>query len=140
MYPTHYQIHSNDYHMRKSYYRAPLLGLYFYILFQIIFLLRFGRINTQVHILDLGLVIIGISSVLLYTFFANKLTQHKHLLIIPFLLALSFSYLGTLGGGLIHPLALLVFGLIPFGIAISAGYFIIVYFTNKKPFPRKTQT
>jgi len=108
-----------------SYPWAVLYGFYFYIIFQIVFLLRFGSINMNVSVLDAFLVLNGILSVLMLMWFANKLPRKKGFLFIPFGIALPFSMIGALGGGLLGWIGILIGGLVPFVIAIPIGYFLI---------------
>lgn len=102
-----------------------LFGLYMYLLFQLMFILRFGRINTDVNSLDLYILVVGIASVLMLMYFARKLTARRVFLCIPFLIALPFSYIGALGGGLLGGVGVLIFGLVPFAIALPVGYWLI---------------
>ena len=108
-----------------SYPWAVLYGLYFYILFQGMYVWRFGSINTHMSILTLYLVLVGIISVLMLMFFMQRLAHKKALMFVPFLLTLPFAYVGALGGGLLGAIGILFFGLAPFVIALPAGYWLI---------------
>ncbi len=79
----------------KNYLPYPLAlvyGLYFYALFQLSFLVRFGSLNTSFNILDFGSVLVGIISVVILLYFMRKLTRGRGFMLIPFLLMVPFSY------------------------------------------------
>lgn len=109
-----------------------LFGFYYYVLFQFIYLLRFGSFNTRVSYLDAFLVAVGIISVLIFMFFAKKLIRKRGLLLIPFVLAVPFSAFGALGGGLLGFLGILIFGLVPFFAIPPLGYWIIKRFVEPR--------
>jgi len=112
----------------KNYFSYPwaiLYGLYFYLIFHVLFLFRFGRFNTDMSVVDLFIVLVGIMSVLLLMYFAKKVGEKKKLLFIPFVIAIPFSYIGALGGGLLGPVGVLVFGMIPFLITLPIGYALL---------------
>lgn len=122
----------------KNYPAYPLAlvyGLYFYALFQLSFLVRFGSLNTSFNILDFGSVLVGIISVVLLLYFMRKLTRGQGFMLIPFLLMVPFSYLGALGGGLLGMLGIVAFGTIPFAVGLSVGYFAIKRFSQVKKTP-----
>jgi len=106
----------------SSYPWAVLYGLYFYLIFHVLFLFRFGRVNTSVNINDMFIVLVGILSVLLLMYFGNKIEKKRKILFIPFVIAVPFSYIGALGGGLLGPVGILLFGIIPFLITLPIGY------------------
>lgn len=104
---------------------ALVYGLYMYVVFQLMFFAQFGIFNLTVNIIDLGIYIVGVVSVLLTQFFMQKL-QHKQLLmLIPFLVALPFGYFGALGGGLLGIVGMVIFGLIPFVVIVPLGYLVL---------------
>lgn len=112
----------------KNYFSYPwalLYGLYFYLLFQGMYAWRFGHLNTDVSLLGISIIVVGMVSVFLLLFFMRHLARRKFLLLVPFLLALPFAYVGALGGGLLGVLGILIFGITPFLIALPAGYFVI---------------
>ena len=122
----------------KNYLAYPLAlvyGLYFYALFQLSFLVRFGSLNTSFNILDFGSVLVGIISVVILLYFMRKLTRGRGFMLIPFLLMVPFSYLGALGGGLLGMLGIVAFGTIPFAGGLSVGYFAIKRFSHVKKTP-----
>ncbi len=122
----------------KNYLAYPLAlvyGLYFYALFQLSFLVRFGSLNTSFNILDFGSVLVGIISVVILLYFMRKLTRGRGFMLIPFLLMVPFSYLGALGGGLLGVLGIVAFGTIPFAVGLSVGYFAIKRFSHVKKTP-----
>ncbi len=122
----------------KNYLAYPLAlvyGLYFYALFQLSFLVRFGSLNTSFNILDFGIVLVGIISVVILLYFMRKLTRGRGFMLIPFLLMVPFSYLGALGGGLLGMLGIVAFGTIPFPVGLSVGYFAIKHFSHVKKTP-----
>lgn len=106
----------------SSYPWAVLYGFYLYLIFQTVFLFRFGRINTDVNILDLFIVLVGVLSVALFMYFGNKVGDKRKWLFIPFVIAVPFSYIGMLGGGLLGPVGILLYGMIPFLITLPIGY------------------
>ena len=110
---------------------SVLFGLYFYILFQVVFLVRFGQFNIGFSYLDLGLWLVGVFSIMIATYFCQKLAKGKWYLLIPFVIALPFSFFGALGGGLLGLLPLVIFGIIPFAILIPPSYWLIKWLTAK---------
>ena len=116
----------------RSYVWAIAYGLYYYALFQLLFLLRFGTLNFTFTLADLGLWAVGIGSVWMGAYFCNKLRRGKAFLVIPFLVAIPFSVVGTLGGGLLGMLGILLFGLIPFAALLPIGYGITRYFVAQE--------
>lgn len=115
-----------------SYTWSLVYGLYFYLLFQVMFYLRLGRLNLTFESLDIMLWVVGVASVALTVYFAKKLERGRAFLWIPFLLALPFSYVGALGGGLLGAVGIIVFGLVPFVIALPIGYLLIRRLTAPK--------
>ena len=112
----------------KNYFTYPwaiLYGFYLYIIFHALFLFRFGRINTSVSVNDLFILLVGILSVVLLMYFGNKIGEKRQLLFIPFVIAVPFSYVGVLGGGLLGPVGMVLFGMIPFLITLPVGYFFL---------------
>ena len=101
---------------------AILYGLYFYILFQVAYFIRSGSINSSVRILDLGIVVVGIVSVLIFMYFAKKLGERWNLMFIPFILALPLAYFGALGGGLLGLPGIVIYGLVPFIVLLPLCY------------------
>ena len=108
-----------------SYPWALAFGLYYYFLFQLIYLVRFGSVNTTLSIADGALSIVGLGSVLFAQYLTRRLADRRALMAIPFALALPFSLFGALGGGLLGPLAVAIYGLAPFAIALPLGFWII---------------
>ena len=121
-----------------SYPWALLWGFYYYLVFQLIFLVRFGSLNISFSSIDRALPVIGILSVVLLMYFADKLQRGKGLLFIPFLIALPFSVFGALGGGLLGAVGMLIFGLVPFVIALPIGYWLIKKFSSTSSAPPPT--
>lgn len=115
-----------------SYPRSFVYGLYFYLLFQAMFYLRLGHLNLSFEALDIVLWVVGVASVALAVYFSKKLERGRVLLWIPFLLALPFSYVGALGGGLLGAVGILIFGLVPFIVTLPIGFLIIRHFTAPK--------
>ena len=113
-----------------AYLWATVYGAYLYLLFQIMFFARFGRINTQVSVLDLFIWVVGIVSVLILMFFMRKLPTRKALMFVPFVIALPFGYVGTMGGGLIGPLGMLILGTIPFAVILAIGFGVVRLFVK----------
>ena len=113
-----------------SYPWAFPFGLYFYVLFQIMYAMRFGNINTNYSILDLFIWAVGIGSVLMLMYFMRKLEHKRTLMLIPFAIALPLSYVAALGGGLLGTLGVLFFGLVPFAAILALGYWLINKFTT----------
>lgn len=105
------------------------LGLLYYVLFQLIYLVRFGSLNMTFNPLDLNLIVLGVVSVAALIYFANKLGGWK-MLLIPYLIALPLSAFGALAGGLMGALGMLFFGLVPFAITLPIGYWLIKKFSS----------
>jgi len=108
-----------------SYPWAILYGLYFYVLFQIVFFVQFGQFNRNLGLIDLFVVLDGILSVLLLQYLARKLPTRRGFLIIPFLIALPFAYIGALGGGLLGAVGVVVMGMLPFIVFLGIGYWVV---------------
>ncbi len=104
---------------------AFLYGLYFYILFQLVFLVRFGHIMTNVSVADLGLYVVGVGSVLFCQYLTRKLEGHEFGMAIAFIIALPFAFVLSFFGGLFGILGVIVAGLIPFAITLSVGYWVL---------------
>ena len=110
---------------------ALLYGFYFFLLFQIMSVVLFGGLNTNLNILDVFLYVVGVLSVLLFMYFAKKLGDRWKSLWIPFVIALPYAYIGALGGGLIGAAGILIYGLLPFIVVLSLGYWLIKRFAGK---------
>ena len=93
-----------------------IYGLYLYILQQILFFFRFGKLNTDFNRLDFYLIVVGIASIFLYSYFVRKSesVRRKRALQIAFVIAVPFSVFGSLMGGLLGGVGILIFGLVPF--------------------------
>lgn len=102
-----------------------LLGVYMYVVFQVVFFLQFGSFNFGFDVIDLGIYIVGLVSVLVAQFFMRKLPRKKLLMLIPFVIALPFGYIGSLGGGLLGIIGMVIFGTIPFLVILPIGYVIL---------------
>lgn len=111
-----------------SYPWALAYGVYFYVLFQLVFFVRFGSLNTAPNIFDISLYIVGVLSVAMFLHFSGKLSHNSGYLWIPFVLAVCASVITTLGGGLLGFLGAVIFGLIPFALFLPLGYWIIARF------------
>jgi len=105
----------------KNYVYAFVLGFYPYVLLQAQALVRFGKINTSLNYLDIFPIVVGIVSVLILFFLMNKVSKSRAILI-SFLIAAPFSFMGMLMGGLLGAFGILIYGLIPFFIALPIGY------------------
>lgn len=104
-------------------------GLYFYALFQFVFFARFGAFNTNFSVGDFALYAVGVLSVLLCQYFSRKLRARRWLMTVPFVVAMPFAYVWALGGGLFGWFGVVIFGFIPFLIALPLGYWLIRRFT-----------
>lgn len=109
-----------------GYARGALYGLYFYALQQGIYLVRFKELNTQVNMLDLYLVVVGILSVWLFMFFRSKMHSKKAriALFVAFILAVPIASVGALLGGLLGPIGILAYGLIPFAVLMTIVFIL----------------
>jgi len=112
-----------------SYRWALAYGLYFYILFQLVFIVRFGMVNLNVSVADVALYVVGVVSVILCQYFSRKLRSRKWLMAVPFVVALPFSFSGALSGGLFGWLGIVIFGIVPFAVALPLGYWLIKRFS-----------
>ena len=108
-----------------NYLWSPVLALYYYLTFEIVYLKRFGEFNWQFDIYFLGLLIIGFLSVLLVQYYARRLGARSWLILLPFIVALPLSVIASLGGGLLGLFGLIAFGLLPFVIIVPLGYKLI---------------
>ena len=115
-----------------SYQWSILYGLYMYLIFQIMFLSRFGSINTTFTSLDIFIIAVGIISVIIAMYFANKLGSGRAWLLVPFLIALPFSYIGILSGGLFGIVGILIGGLLPFAVLLPLGYWLVKKFIKEE--------
>ena len=110
--------------MKYSPLYAVLLGLLYYPLQQLIFFWRFGRFNTIFSVNDLLLPLVGIFAFLLLFSFLKR-TEQKNgrmlLWILFILLAIPLSLIGSVGGGLLGPLGIVIFGLVPVLIVLAIG-------------------
>jgi len=109
----------------KSGLLTVVYGLYFYVLHQLVYLIRFGSLNTNFNLLDLLLIVVGILSVLLYVYFAKESdTKRKVALRVAFVLAIPFASIGSLMGGLLGALGILIYGLIPFVVFLLVAHLL----------------
>ncbi len=108
-----------------SYPWAFLYGFYFYLLFQIVYIVRFGHVNTVFSFSDTALYAVGLASVLLCQYLARELPRARGFMIIPFLVGLPFGFVGALGGGLLGWLGVFIFGFVPFAVALPTGYWVV---------------
>lgn len=96
-----------------------ILGFYFYLAQQLIFLVRFGKFNSIVGSLDIFLYAVGvISSWLVIYLIRGKSRQERNALLIAFVIAQPIAFVGALMGGLIGGLGIVVFGLAPTLLAL----------------------
>lgn len=109
---------------------ALVWGLYYYLIFQLIYLVRFGAFNASFSTIDIFLYVNGVLSVTLYVYFGQKSGGKWGLLCIPFVIALPVSLVGSLGGGLLGPVGTVIFGLVPFVIALPVGSWLINKFAG----------
>ena len=104
---------------------VAIAGLYLYALHQIVFLVRFGGLNTRFSVLDLFLIVVGILSILLYIYFARgSSAKRKIALRAAFMLSIPFSFAGTLAGGLLGGLGIFIYGLIPCVVCLSITHLL----------------
>lgn len=120
-----------DMSLPTSYPWALAYGAYFYVLFQLVYLVRFGSFNMDVNVFDMSLYGVGVVSVLILLYFAHKLTRGRGYLLFPFVLAAGASVVTTLGGGLLGFVGAVLFGLIPFAVILPLGYWVITKFTQQ---------
>lgn len=111
---------------------ALVFGLYYYVIFQLIYLARFGSLNLNWSMVDVSLPIVGIVSTVLFVYFAKRIPRRRGLFFIPFLTALSLSVFGALGGGLLGPVGVLIFGLVPFALFLPLGYWLVKKFAREE--------
>lgn len=111
-----------------SYRWSFVYGLYFYVVFQIVYWKRFGSLNWSIEWTDLGLLIVGIVSFFMFQYYALKLASKWWLMIAPFLLALPLAVIAALGGGLLGMAGVIFFGLVPFVIFLPLGYWLVKKF------------
>ena len=104
---------------------AFLYGFYFYLLFQAMFVYRFGHLNISFGVLDAFIVLVGILSVLLLFYFLKKLPRGRRWLLAVFFVTVPFAYIGALGGGLLGALGLVVFGMVPFLVTPPLAYWVV---------------
>ena len=108
----------------KNYAYPLILGLYPYLLFQLIALLGSGKIILFSSYLDLFLVVVGILSVVALFYFLNKFPKSQRTTLISFFAAVPFSLFLMLLGGLLCWLGILIYGLFPFVVALFISYLI----------------
>lgn len=113
-----------------SYPWAFVCGFYYYIIFQLVYFARFGALNTTWSFADVFLPVVGVVSLLMFIFFAKRIGRRRELFFIPFLIALPFSVLGALGGGLLGFLGVLIFGILPFFIILPLGFWLVKKFAR----------
>jgi len=111
---------------------ALVFGFYYYIIFQLVYLARFGDLNLSWNFVDVFLPAVGIISVAMFIYFAKKIPERRGLFFIPFFIALPLSMLGALGGGLLGPLGVLIFGLLPFAVLLPLGYWLVKKFIKEE--------
>lgn len=110
------------------------LGLLYYPLQQLIFYVRFGRFNATFHPMDLLLEVVGVLAFLMlsYTLSTTKQSSARTLLWVLFLLvAVPLSLIGSVGGGLLGPLGIVVFGLVPVLLVLLLAKGVIRVFWKK---------
>jgi len=110
-----------------SYPAVILYGSYMYIIYQLTFLVRFGRFLSTTESLILnhfGPYLLGAISVLLLRSYLKKYSDARKHLYISFAIAIPFSFTFSLGGGLLGFPGIITFGLAPFFIALATGSFL----------------
>ena len=115
--------------------KTLLLGLYFYPLQQPIFLLRFGRLNDSSGLLDIGgPTIVGICSVAMLKYFLGKARTRiqKKIILACFFAAVPFALIGSMAGGLLGFIGIIIYGLMPFALFLGAGHLISAKKFSKK--------
>lgn len=112
---------------------AFLYGFYFYLLFQVVHVARFGAPNWHVSINDLALYLVGTISVIFLMHLMRKLTNFHVLMLIPFLVALPFAYAGALGGGLLGFFGAFALGLLPFIVILPIGFTVVKRSIDQAP-------
>ncbi len=120
-------------HRMKAFLAYPwalLYGLYFYVLFQIVFLIRFGHVNGGVGMGEIALYAVGLGSVLFCQWLTKKHPGHELAMTVAFVLATPFAFFGALLGGLFGALGVFLLGIIPFLVILSLGYVLIRWFTR----------
>ena len=90
-----------------------LISPYYYCFSQFVFFLRFERLNLPFSVLDISLFIVGF-----YSVYALHKIEKNSATISYFLLAFIFSNLFFISGGLIHFIAAIVLGMLPFYILL----------------------
>lgn len=123
--------------MNKHYFHyllAFVYGIYFFLLQEVIFFIRFGRFNTNLSWEDASLYVIGVASMLLVFYFLHKLkTQSsKRLLILSFCIAVALSLITSLFGGLLGVYGSIAYGIAPFIIILTTGYLVFRQTDNAK--------
>lgn len=113
--------------MQKQYLIALLASPTLYLLHQLLFLSRFGRLNPQLTLTDLGLFIVSAIAV---WFFVRTLTQlsstrSRTALSTAFVISLLLSVITSLAGGLLGIIGVIIFGLLPFGIILVPTTWIL---------------
>jgi len=104
------------------------------------YVIQFGSLNTEFSLPDFFIVFVGIVSVWMLMYFMRRLPRMRTVMFIPFVVALPFGYIGTLGGGLLGVIGILLGGLVPFAVILSIGYWLIKHFATRTSATRMTSS
>lgn len=109
------------------YWYAPLYAFIVYLAYHVLFIVRFGRIHVDQNAGDVFLFVSATLVFLLFFYFQNKLDcyHQQSILWAVFFLILPFSMMGAIVGGLLGPIGVVIYGLIPALLALPAAYWTI---------------
>ena len=108
-----------------SYPLALIWGLYFYLLFQLVFWVRFGHVNGSFDEGTFALYLVGVGSILLCQYLSRRRPGHELGMTVAFVVGVPFAFIGALFGGLFGAFGVVLLGLVPFAIALPLGHWVI---------------
>ena len=109
------------------------IGFVYPILQVMIYLFRFGKLNTLASPLDyLIYFIAGVTGALLLIFFLRRSRKRmgRWVILGTYLLAAPLALAGMVGGGLLGPIGVILFSLVPWALFIWLGYLAGAFFSQ----------
>jgi hypothetical protein len=118
-----------------SYWWAIAIGLITAVLQALIYILRFGGWNPYATLLDHALffVVGALGGLVLIAFVrASRTPAARWTVLAAYLLAMPLALMGMLVGGLLGPLAVVLFSLVILSVFTAVGYFEGGYFSRRR--------
>jgi hypothetical protein len=118
---------------KMSYWWSLPIGLVYPVVQVLIYLYRFGQLNTLASPLDyLMYFAAGLAGALLLIFFLRRSRKRagRWVIVAAYLLAAPLAVAGMVGGGLLGPVGVILFSFVPWAVFMWIGYLAGIFLSR----------